>query len=459
MPLLGLLVSAAFFFSPPAQADESSALSSARALGDAFAEIVDRVGPATVYIQADKGRPLALGLQQLIQDYALPQPRPEVIGWSTSTGSGVIVREDGLVITNHHVVSGATKLTVTLWDKRSYPAIVIGSDPRTDIAVLRIVSEESFPVAKIGDSDAVRIGHWVIAIGHPFDFQFTVTAGIVSARGRRNIIPEEIQDYIQTDAAVNPGSSGGPLFSLDGEVVGINTAIYTPEGGAVQHAGISFAIPSNMAWRIGQELMQRGRVARASIGVTTQDIESTTDNPRPGAQITQVIAEGPAESAGLRRGDIILEVDGERIGTTVELRGLILTREPGTELPIRIARGDEQLDVMLITAGAQAEAAASAAPAEAFQWAGASLIEPTEERLAHFGVVSPEGATGLLVLAVQPDSPAASAGIAPGDLLLQVQRHEIQDAEHFKTITADRSSAMVWFWRGGTRTLAAVGGL
>lgn len=459
MPLLGLLVSAVFFFSSPAQAGDSAPLASARALGDAFAEIVERVGPATVYIQANKGRPLALGLQQLLLDYDLPQPRPEAAGWSTSTGSGVIVQGGGLVITNHHVVSGATELTVTLWDKRSYPAVIIGSDPRTDIAVLQIEGEGPFPVAEIGDSGAVRIGHWVIAIGHPFDFQFTVTAGIVSARGRRNIIPEEIQDYIQTDAAVNPGSSGGPLFNLDGEVVGINTAIYTPEGGAVQHAGISFAIPSNMAWRISQELMQRGRVARASIGLTTRDIESTPDNPRPGAQITQIIAEGPAESAGLRRGDIILEVDGERIATTIDLRSLILTREPGSELSIHIARGDDELDVVVTAAGARIAADTSAAPAEAFTWAGASLIEPTEERLAHFGVVGPEGASGLLVLAVQPDSPAASAGIAPGDLLLQVQRHEIEDAEQFQAVTADRSSAMVWFWRGGTRTLAAVGGL
>ncbi len=457
MPLFGL-ITAALLLTPLATAGDSTALSSARALGDAFAEIVERVGPATVYIQANKARPLSLGLQQLIQDYGLPTPRPDTSGWSSSTGSGVIVREDGLVITNHHVVSGATGLLVTLYDKRSYPAVVIGSDPRTDLALLRIEGTGPFPVARIGDSDAVRVGHWVIAIGHPFDFQFTVTAGIVSARGRRNIIPEEIQDYIQTDAAVNPGSSGGPLFNLDGEVVGINTAIYTPEGGAVQHAGISFAIPSNMAWRISTELMQRGRVARASIGVTTRDVEPTADNPRPGAEITQVIAEGPAEAAGLRRGDIILEVDGERIGTTDDLRGLILARGPDTPLPIRVERGGELLDVTIVTAGSRQDTPLTV-PEDAITWAGAVIAVPTEARLAHYGVVPPEGTVGLLVLAVTPDSPAASAGLAPGDLLLQVQRHEIQSTRQFLTIVDARKSAMVWFYRGGVKTLAAVGGL
>jgi serine protease Do len=456
MPLIGLMT-LALLLTPPATAEDSTALGSARALGDAFAEIVDRVGPATVYIQADKARPLSLGLQQLIQDYGLPRHRPEEAGWSSSTGSGVIVREDGLIITNHHVVSGATGLAVTLWDKRSYSAVVIGSDPRTDIAVLQIEGEGPFPVAEIGDSDAVRIGHWVIAIGHPFDFQFTVTAGIVSARGRRNIIPEEIQDYIQTDASINPGNSGGPLFNLDGEVIGINTAIYTPEDGAVQNAGISFAIPSNMAWRISQELMQRGRVARASIGVNTQNVAPPPDNPRPGAQITQIIAEGPAEAAGLRRGDIILEVDGERISTTDDLRGLILARAPGSDLPIRVERGGEQLNVVLTTAGRAQDAPIP--PDDAVTWAGAVLAMPTEERLAHYGVVLPDDATGLLILSVVPDSPAASAGLAPGDLLLQVQRHEIEDVQQFLAVVSSRKSAMVWFYRGGTRTLAAIGGL
>ena len=455
MALLALLAALLF----PAHAADSAALASARALGDAFAEIVDRVGPATVYILADKGRPLSLGLQQLIQDYELPAYSPEVASWSTSTGSGVIIRRDGLVMTNHHVVSGATSLSVTLWDKRSYPAVVIGSDPRTDIALLQISGEGPFPVAEIGDSDAVRVGHWVIAIGHPFDFQFTVTAGIVSARGRRNIIPEEIQDYIQTDAAVNPGSSGGPLFNLDGEIVGINTAIYTPEGGAVQHAGISFAIPSNMAWRIAQELMMHGRVARASIGVTTRDVPPTPDNPRPGAEITQVIADGPAESAGLRRGDIILQVDSERISTTADLRALILARGPNTALAMRIERGGEPIDVVLTTADPSAPDDAAAVPSDAITWAGAVIAAPTDVRLADYGVVQPPGASGLLVLSVAADSPAASAGLAPGDLLLQVQRHTIQDLAHFETITTGRSSAMVWFWRSGTRSLAAIGGL
>ncbi len=440
-------------------ASEEDGLTYARALGDAFAEVVERVGPATVYIRADKGRPLSIGMQQLIQDYDLPHPPPDLYDWSSSTGSGVIVREDGLVLTNHHVISGATSLTVTLWDKRSYPATLVGSDPRTDIAVLRIGSEGPFPTAPIGDSDAVKVGHWVLAVGHPFDFQFTVTAGIVSARGRRNIIPEEIQDYIQTDAAVNPGSSGGPLFNVDGQVIGINTAIYTPANGAVQHAGISFAIPSNMAWRIAWELLTHGRVVRAGIGVSTRDALSSPEHPRPGAEITKVIAEGPAERAGLRRGDVILTVNDEPIGGSRDLRGLVLAQEPGAVLQIVLERSGEERQVALTTVDSDKLGMVDVAiPSDAVEWAGMTLVAATDERMAEFGVALPEP-RGLLVMAVVEEGSAARAGLAPGDVLLRVQQQELDSTERLLEVVSGRRSALVWFWRSGAESLAAVGGL
>lgn len=445
-----------------AQADPRSA-ATARALGDAFADVAERVGPATVYIQADKARPLSLGLQQLQLDYALPTLERPQMGWSTSSGSGVIIRDGGLVLTNHHVISGAHNIQVTLWDKRTYAASLVGTDPRTDVAVLQIVGEGPFPTAAIGDSDGVRIGNWVLAIGHPFDFQFTVTAGIVSARGRRNLVREEIQDYIQTDAAVNPGSSGGPLFNLDGEVIGINTAIYTPEGGSVQNAGISFAIPSNMAWRITQELLDHGRVARASIGVATRDAPPTPDHPRPGAEITHVIAESPAENAGLRRGDVILSVDEEAIGGSDDLRGIVLARGPRVKMNVIFERGGVEQRVILTTSSdgqPVVDNPTFEVPIGAVEWGGMLLAEANETRLSEYGVVLPEDkGPGLIVLSVAPESPAAAAGLAAGDVVLRIHRDPVPDGPRLLEVVAGRRSALVWFWRNDDESLAAIGGL
>ncbi|MEC7948437.1 MAG: trypsin-like peptidase domain-containing protein, partial [Myxococcota bacterium] len=214
--------------SPPPVATRPDPLQTARALGTAFADLAERVGPATVHIQASKSRGLSPGLSQVLRDYRLPLPEPAGPKMGRSTGSGVLLTPDGHVLTNHHVVAGGTDIVVTLQDKRRFPATLLGSDPRTDVAVLHIESDEEFVHGTLGDSDDVRVGEWVVAIGHPFEFSFTVTAGIVRARGRRNLNPAEISDFIQTDAAVNPGSSGGPLFNLDGEVIGINTAIFNP---------------------------------------------------------------------------------------------------------------------------------------------------------------------------------------------------------------------------------------
>ena len=226
-------------------------------MSDAMAELAAEVAPTTVYIQADKGTGVTAGLEQLMRDYALPRLDDRGPAISSASGSGVLIGADGLILTNHHVVAGASVLVVTLYDQRRLPARVVGSDPRTDVAIVQLLGEAGpFPVARPGDSDTLRVGEQVLAVGHPFDFQFTVTSGIVSALGRRNLVEQEIHDYIQTDASVNPGSSGGPLFNLDGELIGINTAIYSPSGEAGGGTGISFAIPSNMAMRVVRELME-----------------------------------------------------------------------------------------------------------------------------------------------------------------------------------------------------------
>jgi len=458
-----LLVLVAFGASvgAPARAHDGDGLASLKEISDAMADLAERVAPTTVYLQSDKGSGITSGLQQLMRDYALPQLQEGGPTFGTSSGSGVLVDADGLVLTNHHVVTGAQDLVVTLHDQRRFPAEVVGSDPRTDIAVVQILGEGPFPTAVVGDSDTLRVGEWVMAVGHPFDFQFTVTTGIVSARGRRNLVEQEIQDFIQTDAAVNPGSSGGPLFDLDGELVGINTAIYSPAGGPVASAGISFAIPSNMAQRISQELMATGRVAQAGIGVSTRDVAPTADDLRPGAEVTRLVPEGPAETAGLRRGDIIETVNGETVHGSRDLRAIVLARGPDESLKLRIRRGQRRLQLALRTVDDRTLGSADVAlPYDAFEWAGLTLTEALPARLAEQGIVLPDDREGgLLVISAAPDGPGGQAGLAAGDVLLEVQHTPISDAKAFLEVVDGRRSAMVYFWRGEGEGIAAVAGL
>lgn len=439
---------------------DSAALAGATALSQAFAEVAAAVTPAAVYIEARKGPDVAAGLQELIAEYRLPVPGGRAADQTTS-GSGVIISPDGLVLTNHHVVSGAQDPVVTLHDRRSYPATVVGSDARTDVALLRIEGEGPFPWAALGDSDQVAVGTWVLAVGHPFDFPFTVTTGIISARGRRNLFRNEIQDYLQTDAAVNPGSSGGPLFDLHGRVIGINTAIYTPPGGGQQHAGISFAIPANMAARIKDELLATGRVARASLGLSTRDRPASRGVPRPGAEITRVTPSGPAEAAGLRRGDVVVSVDEEPITGADDLRGLVQARGVRNELRVGWER-EGQLMSAVVRTGDERDLAQPdlAVPPEAREWAGLTLGPATPEALATFGVQPPsQRAPGVLVLSVEPGAPGAVAGVLPGDLLLALGDQPLTRPEDAATLAADRRSVTLRLWRDGGEAWAAVGGL
>ena len=435
-------------------------LETARALGTAFADLVERVAPATVHIQATKSRGISPGLSQVLRDYRLPLPEPGGPKMGRSTGSGVLLTPDGHILTNHHVVAGGTDIVVTLQDKRRFPATLLGSDPRTDVAVLHIESDEEFTHATLGDSDGVRVGEWVVAIGHPFEFSFTVTAGIVSARGRRNLNPAEISDFIQTDAAVNPGSSGGPLFNLDGEVIGINTAIFNP-GPQASHAGISLAIPANMARRIVDELRQTGRVARAAIGASSRDRPATTDNPRPGAEVTRVLADSPAESAGLRRGDVIIAVDGEPVAGSEDLRGMVLTRAIGAETRLDIERGSEVRTLTIRTRDNRDLAAPDlGVPLDASEWGGMVLAPFTPARAARLGVVPPEGeGPRVLVLGVAPASPGAAAGLGPGDILLEAAAEAVATVDDVLRATAGRRATTVRFWREGGDAIAALAGL
>ncbi|MAY81179.1 MAG: hypothetical protein CL930_10400 [Deltaproteobacteria bacterium] len=356
------------------------------------------------------------------------------------------------------MINGAQRIQVTLHDERTYEAKVVGSDPRTDVAILKINSNNQFVAAQLGESSSMKIGQWVVAVGHPFDFPFTVTAGIISALGRRGLGQNEIQYYIQTDVAVNPGSSGGPLFNTDGEVIGINTAIYTPDKENSASAGISFAIPSEMAARIATQLLETGHVTYAGIGARTQDAPATANDPRPGAKVVQVRAGSPAEKAGLRRGDIVIAIDTEAIRDSASFRSLILAKAVGEAIEITIERGKRTNKVSVTTVDEATLGSQDFQDGDnARQWAGAALVEATSSRLTARGIALPTDlGPGALITTVQPESPAAQAGLLPGDVLLQAQEVPTHSVSEFMGAVRDKTVVIVHFWRGENRYLAAV---
>ena len=427
-------------------------------IGPDFVRLSEAVLPTTVHIRIERGPLISSGIQQMARDYSLPVPRQTTEGVRQSTGSGVIFDDRGLVLTNHHVINGAKEIRVTLYDQTSFEATVIGSDPRTDVAVLRIMGQGPFPAATIGDSDDIRVGQWVIAVGHPFDFPFTVTAGIVSALGRRNLGKNEIQDYIQTDVAVNPGSSGGPLFSTDGLVVGINTAIFSPDKENLASAGISFAIPSRMAIQIAKQVADNGVVAYAGIGVSTQDEPATTEDPRPGAKITQVQAGSPAESAGLRRGDVIISVNGEPTSSSLAFQSLILAQTVGTKLSLRHKRGSKTRLTNVKTVDASTiGASAPLDTRNATLWRGMYLVDANEKNLSQRGISLPKNVrSGVLITAIEPESPADLAGLLPGDVLLKAQKTSTEGVDDLLKTVENKRVVMISFWRGNSQYLAAV---
>ncbi|SDN23901.1 DegQ family serine endoprotease [Vreelandella arcis] len=350
-----------------------------------------------------------------------------------SLGSGFIISEDGYVLTNAHVVQNADEILVRLNDRRELNAELIGSDPQTDVALLK-VDAEGLPTLELGDSDALRVGEWVAAIGSPFGFDHSVTAGIVSAINRT--LPRDAYvPFIQTDVAINPGNSGGPLFNLDGEVIGINSQIFTRSGGFM---GVSFAIPINVAMDVADQLREDGRVNRGWLGVMIQPVsrdlaESFGMEEAEGALIADLDPEGPAAKGGLQAGDVILEVNGEAVDRSSSLPRLIGRVAPGDEVDLRLMRNGEELSEA-IELGSWPDTAGqpTASRSDSQVRLGVSVAEldqATREQLDLQG--------GVVVREVEPDSVGARAGLRAGDILVSIDHRSLSSPEELRRIVEE----------------------
>jgi serine protease Do len=419
----------------PVKAQNSTTMAqSERSSLPSFADLAARVSPLVVNIKVLSVEKTAFPNQLFGEDFPFPGfqfPVPQQPQQFTrqGTGSGFIIRKDGVILTNYHVIQDAKEITVTLSNKQRYKAKVLGRDPKTDLAVLKIDPQSPLPVATLGDSNAVRVGDWVMAIGNPFGLTNTVTSGIVSAKGRM-IGSGPYDDFIQTDAPINPGNSGGPLFNLKGEVIGINSAIYSQSGGNI---GIGFAIPIDLAKNLLPQLETKGSVTRGWLGVSiqpvTQDLARSFDLPKTqGALVGDVIANSPADKAGIKRGDVIVSFNGKEIKESSSLPMLVASVPVGKTVPVEVIRDGTKKTIDVAIGKLQAQTASMGSEQEKTHW-GLALrnIQPEERQQMNL-----KENQGVLVTAVEPGSPAADAGIQPGDVILRVNRTPVKSVKNVK---------------------------
>ena len=364
-------------------------------------------------------------------------------------GSGVIISPDGYILTNNHVAGHADQIRVRLLDKREFTAKVVGKDPKTDLALIKIDTKQPLPVATLGVSSTAEVGDWVVAIGSPFGFNSTVTAGIISAKGRA--LGGNYDDFIQTDASINPGNSGGPLFNAKGQVIGINTAIYSSTG---SNAGIGFAIPIDIAKQVMQQLKDHGKVVRGWLGVeiqeVTPDLAQSFNLPKPeGALVAKVEKEGPALKAGILRGDIIDKFNGLPVQDEHQLPELVAQTPIGTTVPVEVIRNGKHLTIQVKVAELKEEQLASAKSEEPGSNWGLQVQSITPEIANQLNL---NNTKGVVVRGVQPDSPAADAGIQQGDVVLEVNHGKVNSVDDFlsaaKQAKKDKNSALLLVQRG-----------
>lgn len=362
----------------------------------------------------------------------IPRERKE-----QSLGSGVIVSEDGYIVTNNHVIEKAEEIKVLLSNKRDFKAKLIGADPKTDIAVIKIEAK-GLAALPWGDSDNLRVGEVVFAIGNPFGLNQTVTMGVISAVGRANVGIADYEDFIQTDAAINPGNSGGALINAKGELVGINTAILSRTGG---YQGIGFAVPSNMARQVMESLIKHKKVVRGWLGVSIQEVTSDLAEEfgvkeLKGALVSGVVKGSPADKAGIKQGDVILRYNGKDVEDTGHLRNMVSQTAIGSKVKIRLLRKRQDMEVEVVIAELPKKLAEAASPEESADGGGSEALsgiyvrELTPDLARRFGI--DENESGVVIVKVDRASRAFGAGLRPGDIILQVNQKDVATLEDYK---------------------------
>jgi serine protease Do len=351
-------------------------------------------------------------------------------------GSGIIYSADGYIVTNEHVVDNADDIKVNLSDGRTFEAKIKGVDKKSDLAVLKI-DAKGLPAARLGDSDKLQVGEIVIAIGSPFGLNETVTTGIVSAKGRYGMGIEDYENFIQTDAAINPGNSGGPLLNLDGEVIGINTAIFSRSGA---YQGVGFAIPVNMVKNVAGQLIDKGEVTRGWLGVSIQNVtpelakQFDIAEDAKGVVVSDVYDATPAAQAGLKPGDVVVAYNGQKIENVNELRQHVADTAPGTTAKLKVLRGGKEMDLAVKIAKQTPEALAMAAnPEDVRSNLGMSVQDITPEIATGLGI---KGALGVVVTDLTPGGPAETAGIKQDDIITQVKKEPVKNVQEFNKALA-----------------------
>ena len=401
------------------------------AIPASFADLAQRVRPAVVFISTESTRSFGARIPRMPPGF-FPFPferfgeRPV-----TGVGSGFIVDKDGLIVTNHHVIDGASEVTVTLDDGSKHSAEVVGTDPKTDLAVLKIDAGRTLPTVRFGDSDDTRVGDWVVAVGNPFGLGGSVSAGVVSARGR-DIQSGPYDDYLQFDASINRGNSGGPLFNTRGEVIGVNTAIYSPSGGNV---GIGFAVPAALAEPVVASLEAHGQVDRGWIGIRVQGVtpalaESLSLQEAEGALVTAVEPDSPADKAGIKRGDVIVSVERERVERMRDAVRAIGSHPNRAKIDLEIIRDGKSRTLTATLASPPASLAQKSTTTEKTVPRGRLGVQLADvsKSAAERWEIEP-GTAGAVIVGVAPDSPAAQSKLRPGDVIVSVNREPVEDAQ------------------------------
>ena len=433
---IGLVVSASMNWTRPVVAQNQinpsqGAIVATVSRPESFSGLAEKLSPSVVNIKVEMVEKAGFNrpemeipdgpMGDLFKRFFEEMPQAPPSRRTQGAGSGVVIGKEGYILTNNHVVEGAKEVTVTFANQKEYKAQVVGRDPKTDLAVLKIKSKETFPAVTMGNSDQLKVGDWVVAIGNPFGLNNTVTSGIVSAKGRV-IGAGPYDDFIQTDASINPGNSGGPLINMQGELVGINTAIL-PNG-----QGIGFAIPVNTAKPLVPQLISTGAVTRSYLGVNIQSItpelaKALTLRDRKGALVADVVSGGPADQGGIKRGDVIIAYNGKVVEDSHQLPALVAATPVAQEATVTILRNGQERKLSMKVEELPGDKTVSEKPVHpaAGKW-GLQLRDVNPQMAQRFHLKEEKGA---VVAGIEPGSRAAEAGIQPGDLILEVNRQPV----------------------------------